>query len=101
MKIKFNWYTELNKAIKSEPDEETYEDLKTRALSWVTCACGQLCKALPRNLKDKPLDRQLATFGIDFAACIYIKKWADSLAILDHIEARTTVLLQEINTKHN
>ena len=96
METEFNWYTELDKAIKKEPSEETYMYLKICADDWVTCGCGQLCKALPRNLDGKPKDRKLSTFGIYFANCIYFKNWHKALKILNKIEARTSQLLKEI-----
>ena len=101
METEFNWYTELDKAIKQEPSEATYLDLKRRAYEWVTCACGQLCKALPRNCSGEPYDLKLTLSGIYFTKCIISKKWHKSLKVLNQIEARTAELLQEINTKQN
>ena len=91
----FNWYTELNKAIEKEPSIGTLIDLRKRADDWVTCGCGQLCKALPRNLDGKPKDRKLSTFGIYFANYIHTKNWINALKILNKIEARTSQLLNE------
>ena len=97
IETEFNWYTELNKAIEAEPSDERCKDLKNRASSWVTCACGQLCKALPRDGGGMPDDMRLAKFGICFTDCIYNKNWPDARIVLDKIEARSTELLQEIN----
>ena len=93
----FNWYMELDKAIKKEPSEDTYLDLRNRSSSWVTCACGQLCNVLPRNLDSAPVDRQLSDLGLDFADWIYYKNWHKALKILNKIESRTSQLLNEQN----
>ena len=96
MNTEFNWYTELNKATKSEPSEETYLYLIKRAGSWVTCACGELCKALPRKPNGQPKDHKLFKAGCLFAVCIDDKNWRKALVVLNKIEARTSQLLKEI-----
>ena len=95
MKTEFNWYTELDKAIKSEPSRETYIELNRRAFDWVMGACAQLCKALPRDLNGRPEDRQLFFWDSAFADCILAKHWYQALDILNKIEARTSQLLKE------
>lgn len=95
MQPEFNWYTELSKATKSEPSREKYVYLNERAFDWVTGACGQLCKALPRDLNGRPEDRQLLFWDSAFADCILTKKWLNALVFLDIIEARTAQLLRE------
>ena len=34
--------------------------------SWVTCACGNQCKDIPRSGKGVPLDEELTDFGYEF-----------------------------------
>ena len=96
MKLEFNWYTELNKAIKTEPSEEIYLDLEERAHHWVTCACGELCKTIPRNLDGKPEDSYLFHTGVYFSKCILNKNWPKALILLNNIEIRTAELLKEL-----
>jgi hypothetical protein len=33
---------------------------------WVTCACGNQCAIIPRNLEGQPKDYTLASLGMDF-----------------------------------
>ncbi|QMV49820.1 MAG: hypothetical protein [Cryophage ML09] len=96
-KPKFNWYMELDKTIKAEPNHDKYEDLSKRANEWVTCACGQLCKALPRDMQGKPEDLKLFSMGLDFSHSIFAKHWYQALETLNKIESRTSQLLNEQN----
>lgn len=91
----FNWYTELDKAINEEPTEEKYLYLFKRSGDWVTCACGELCKALPKDRNGQPEDLQLYKMGVDFTNCILAKHWHQALGTLNQIEARTAKLLNE------
>lgn len=42
------------------------EELERRAHEWPTCACGQLCKRLPRSEKGVPLDDITYELGVSF-----------------------------------
>lgn len=96
MSEEFNWYIELDKAIKSEPSEELYLSLRHRSSNWVTCACGQLCKYIPLRKAGGPLDLQLYHLGYQFAVDIKERYWTQALEILNLIEARTAQLLNEL-----
>ena len=89
----FNWYTELENAIKEEPTEEKHLELLRLSDKWVTCACGQLCKNLPRNGNGQPRDEELFNYGIMFSYSISERYWFSALAILNLIEKRTIYLL--------
>lgn len=102
METNFNWYTELNKAIRNEPVYEQTRLLLILSANWVTCACGQLCKDIPKELgSNEPVDYQLSFYGNKFHQLIRDYQWAEALTVLDDIEQRTAELLQEINTKQN
>lgn len=96
MKLKFNWYTELDKAIKIEPYFIMYKYLFDLAKNWETCACGQSCKALPKDILDRPVDKELLEYGNVFSFCIKNRQWKYALITLNRIEARTAKLLKEI-----
>ena len=95
LETEFNWYTELNKAIEAEPSDERCKDLENRACNWVTCACGQLCKVLSRDMYGGPKDVRLIELGVRFTGCIHYKNWPDALEILNLIERRTSELLNK------
>lgn len=108
----FNWFLFLDQPVE---DISLYALTKAEMLAsnWVTCACGQLCKALPRgthNSTDEPKDPELSKLGYKFYNAIeaakYCKKTgsSDSLRlrldnakkILIQIEQRTNQLLNAI-----
>ena len=98
MKLKFNWFTELDKAINTEPTDDKFFDLERRAFSWVTCACGQLCKKLPRRkgTRGAPEDPDLYANGTTFSQAILGKHWVYAKIVLERIEKRTIKLLNEL-----
>ena len=95
MKLKFNWFTELDKAINTEPTDEKWKYLSDMAGSWVTCACGQLCKKLPRR-KGAPEDLDLYLNGSTFSKAILGRHWKYAKIVLERIEKRTIELLNEL-----
>jgi hypothetical protein len=92
----FDWITELEKSIKQEPDRATYRQLCDRARTWPTCACGQLCKALPRREDGKPVDFDLQNLGIRFCMAIGSTNYEWALDIFGQIEARTAELMRRV-----
>ena len=54
--LEANAYTESGK-----------RDVLKASESWVTCACGNLCKDIPRGGGGVPLDDDLSNEGIDFS----------------------------------
>lgn len=91
--VEFNWYTELENAIKEEPTEQKYAELKAMSRNWVTCACGQLCKALPRRACGGPQDQALFNYGTLFVIRILDREFGLALDTLNLIEKQTIYLL--------
>ena len=89
----FNWYYELDNAINYEPDNCKYNYLFHLSTSWVTCACGQLCKELLRYSDNMPEDGILQTLGMIFSELIEKRDWKNARIILDDIEERTLFLI--------
>lgn len=59
----FDWVEFLNK------ESYTIEELTNAAIlskGWVTCACGNLCDAIPRNKSYEPIDKSLYAMGLEF-----------------------------------
>lgn len=103
----FDWNAFLAK-------DQFTEDEMIKALDlsgeWVTCACGNLCAALPRTPDGEPLDCELAKLGCEFNEAICsmeafhrwintkeIIKWRDKArGILAQIEKRSIELLKPL-----
>lgn len=93
----FNWLTVLQELIDGRqlnPGE--HFDLATRAMSWPKCACGQLCKLLPKRPDGRPDDKFLEDWGVAFYGAIVQREWSNALNIFNLIEERTALLLKEM-----
>ena len=91
----FNWYTEIDKVILNEPDGAEWNKLADMSKDWVTCACGQLCKRLPRDVDGEPIDIELSDLGVNFHDFIWRSDWRSARSTLDQIESRTSFLLAQ------
>lgn len=91
----FNWLTMLRALVagKLQANTDLHRNLKRLAADWPTCACGQLCKNLPKTEGSIPEDWQLRVWGGDFAAYVSIGQWRDALKCFEKIEARASSLL--------
>jgi hypothetical protein len=103
----FCWFEFLNQPIRDFSVEDL-SNARGLATSWVTCACGQMCKDLPRFVgSTAPMDMELNSLGLEFMTCIEdaydaYGRWADEFPKLIHkakktlikIEKRTNVLLK-------
>lgn len=104
----FDWFAFLARFDETNPARRAAA--YARSMRWTTCACGQLCSALPRHAATKqPRDVRLATLGVEFNLLIYdlvmsndrrIRTMSLGAArqVLREIEKRTTILLK-INDK--
>ena len=94
-KKRFNWRTRLNQIVQSNiKNPRDYARLFKRAGRWPTCACGTLCRALPRDHNKSPLDYDLRKLGFRFSYAISRKNWKAALRTFHQIEARTDQLLK-------
>lgn len=109
----FDWNKWLDAAI-ADPNSITKEEhAKVCGLSfkWVTCACGNQCAIIPRyetgvEPEDDPgpgmpEDPVLQSLGGDFHAEITYKGWGEAKRVLQDIEARSAILIQEELAKLN
>lgn len=97
VKKKFDWYEVIAKALVKEPTELQHNRLITRASEWPTCACGQLCKALPRNKDKSPISDGLRFLGTSFYDNIHLRQWDVAKEIMDRIEEETIKQLKELS----
>jgi hypothetical protein len=96
-----NWPATIKRLMTLNPRgrayKKLYEEASDAADDWVTCACGALCDAIPREPKSNgPEDQLLNMLGIRFALQIDAEEYDLALKTLDEIEARSTKLLKEI-----
>jgi hypothetical protein len=89
----FDWFNVLEGLANGERiGQQTYSTLKEMAANWPSCACGQLCKKLPR-VHDVPKDEKLRELGTEFAGFVEGRKWVQALHCFNQIEGRTAELL--------
>lgn len=91
----FNWRKWLMKKSHTATEWKWAED---RARKWVTCACGNLCAAIPRYADGKPKDRLLSHYGGAFGFFGAVEMWDAQSALmwLDKIERRSKYLLLQM-----
>ena len=89
-----NWHEFLKR---ENITEEEWSDADDLAESWVTCACGNQCYIIPRDSAGEPLDKDLAYLGglSGFLGAIKKQNRESALEVLDKIEARSAILIQE------
>lgn len=103
----FDWNIALDKAIAGKLTSAEIVELKSKANKWVTCACGNLCSIIPRQIidgykmKGEPIDHELSGLGYYFNAHITNQYWELAKETLQKIESRSKILifqeLQKLN----
>ena len=101
---KWNWYHYL--AASKATKYRFHGDAVKKSNSWVTCAVGQLCSAIPKSKNhfgNAPDDEKLANLGMEFMYKIRQREYHNAKLVLDKIERRTVQVLyimeQENKTK--
>lgn len=91
---KFDWFNVLEPLANGATiDLDDQETLTIKAHEWPTCACGQLCKALPRDMRKAPHDGLLRSLGTRFYHRVLASDWVGALQVFNKIEARSAMLL--------
>lgn len=88
--IPFNWNSFLKR--KDIQDYE-WDYVKTLSVSWVTCACGNLCESIPRHGPGMPDDVILSELGTMFHLHICNKNQKYAIDVLNSIEVRSRFIL--------
>lgn len=92
----FNWLAVLKDlAAGATFDGLDYQLLRARAGEWPTCACGALCRDLPKDELERPKDSLLRNLGVSFFEHVRTRNWTRALSTFHRIEARTQELLDE------
>jgi hypothetical protein len=87
----FDWW----KALENPPkyDNIDQDDLADMAGTWVTCACGNQCEAIPRRSDGEPWDEDLRDLGLLFYYQIRDLEWEEAKETLRKIEIRSAEIL--------
>lgn len=59
----FDWNAFLLAALTTPPTDQQWEEAGKRAEQWTTCACGNQCAILERDMDGCPTDDMLAHIG--------------------------------------
>lgn len=90
----FNWNKAIAAMIKGNKDDKyNAKDLYDRSGDWVTCACGNLCDIIPRDVDGTPYDGRLEDLGFIFHQDVAIEDWHKAKLTLSQIEKRSAVLI--------
>lgn len=95
----FDWNEFLEKAISKSISEEEYNKACKLSGSWVTCAVGNQCAIIPRDLRSPmpaPIDDQLGFLGGIFHCCIVDREYLEARHILGKIEIRSAQIISQI-----
>lgn len=86
-----DWNAILDDAIKGKKVDENM--MHARAGEWTTCACGNLCDVLERDLDGEPMDKELSRLGMDFYNNIEDKEYKKAKKTLALIEKHSAKLI--------
>lgn len=68
------------------------------ARSWVTCACGNQCRIIPREADEPylgtPKDKPLRDLGVEFNDHVSSADWLLAIGTLALIERRSAILIE-------
>lgn len=96
----FDWWKALE-----NPQNHSHWDLCALAQSWVTCACGNQCAIIPRDVHARypgqPVDEGLSALGIRFHSLVEGACWERAKGVLAEIEARSEILITDELAKRN
>jgi hypothetical protein len=77
-------------------NSEQWLDAANLAGSWVTCACGNQCKIIPRDIDGEPKNPLLRRLGTRFYHDIQDEDKAGARATLKRIEAQSAIVIKRI-----
>ena len=63
---------------------------------WVTCACGNLCDIIPRDMIGCPYDSELELLGLDFHHSIAMANFIKAKETLAKIEKRSEEIIFQL-----
>lgn len=90
----FNWLAVLKDLVHGMPLPKAHHArLMSLARQWPSCACGQVCKSIPKHIDGYPDDVVLLQRGRFFYEFVAKQDWEGALQTFHHIEERTQFLL--------
>lgn len=97
----FDWNGFLDRAIAEAVSQTEIRKTKELSLEWVTCACGNQCADIPRDVDGVPLDKWSRILGAQFADDVCEGEWHAAQLTLAQIEARSHELLEQMRVEKN
>ena len=91
----FDWNAAL-KGLRTGSPAKNQGLLYQLSSEWPTCACGNLCSDLPRNIDAEPCESELLSLGISFHEAVDSLDWNHARAVLARIESRSAELIAEM-----
>lgn len=105
----FDWNDFLRRAKANQITQTESEDASVVAGSWVSCACGNQCDAIPRYKESdlveageeftqigEPKDAELSRLGMIFHRLIEAVAWDSASQTLEKIEIRAKEILDAL-----
>ena len=102
----YDWPTIIDDLEAGLYDKKTTMECLDAVVSWPTCACGNQCASLPRDVNGKPSDSHLEVLGDRFATYVNgiigargqdrTDMATGAREVMADIDARSAVLLAEM-----
>lgn len=92
----FDWNQWLEDAMQGKHSFADWEEANELAEDWVTCACGNQCKLIPRTSAGEPLDDMLIRLGVQFSSHIRNLEYVKAKKTLAAIERRSAQILTKM-----
>lgn len=75
-----------------------WEEAQTKAYTWTTCACGNMCVIIPRDERGAPIDLILKDLGGSrgFYGAIMARDKDKAKSFLKKIEKRSALLINKL-----
>lgn len=70
-----------------------YLNARDAAGNWPLCACGSLCRNIPRNHDNSPIDGTLLIHGGRFFSAVYTERFILAEEAMERIETRAAEIL--------
>lgn len=99
LKKPYNWNKMLELAMQGKARGAVRIHMNNMAGNWVTCACGNQCDIIPRDVDGVPEDEKLDSLGMRFLEEVLDMEWTEAKKTLRQIELRSAQLIKEIKCK--
>ena len=89
----FNWDDFLNK---DDITQLEWEKASVMAAKWPTCAVGDQCKDIPRNVHGMPKSKTMQNLGVSFYRSIIDQEINKAKFYMQQIEIRSSQIINDL-----